>query len=233
MKVHRFYTPDVSLDKNIWVRDSGLLKQWLKVLRFRLGQQVVLFDGKQRDRLYKIIEINSNEVNLEMVTDFEPKLPKRDIYLFWSVLKKDKNEWIAQKTTELGVSHLVPLIASRSEKTNVNIDRLRKISIEATEQCGRSDIVSIREPLTVEKALEQYAGKLDMFVCEQGASSLNEVDSSTSPDNPLGLLVGPEGGWTESELEMFDERGIKKFGLHDFTLRAETAAISAVAVMMQ
>lgn len=169
MKIHRFYTPDLELSNELWLSAPELLHQWTKVLRFREGQKVVLFDGVERERLYVVTEISSNEAYLELVTDYQRQLPKKDIYVFWSLLKKDKNDWVLQKCTELGASHFIPLIADRSEKTGFNAERAKRIVIEAAEQCGRSDIPAIRDAMHVKKALEQYSGKLDLYVCEQNS----------------------------------------------------------------
>src|SRR5690606_1327650 len=100
----------------MWLRDAKLLHQWNNVLRFRAGQEVVLFDGLRHDRLYKIDELKKDAAHLLHVTDFERQEPKRNVYLLWSLLKKDKNDWVLQKATELGASHFLPLLADRSEK---------------------------------------------------------------------------------------------------------------------
>lgn len=222
MKIHRFYTPDLSLEHELWFRIPEILHQWTKVLRFRVGQHVVLFDGVEHDRLYKITEISSREAHLELITDYKRQLPKKDIYLFWSLLKKDKNDWVLQKCTELGVSHFIPLIADRSEKIGFNIERAKKIVVEAAEQCGRSDIPAIRDAMHVSNALEQYNDKTDLFICEQ------DSESKLSVNEKVGVLIGPEGGWSDEEKAMFKRLNIKHLNLHDFTLRAETAAIASI-----
>lgn len=226
MKIHRFYTPDTHLAHDFWFKEPKILAQWTRVLRFRPGQQVVLFDGRQHDMLYKITDINSDEAHLELVTEYQRKLPKKNIYLFWSLLKKDKNDWVLQKCTELGVSHFIPLIADRSEKTGFNIERAEKIVIEAAEQCGRSDIPAVRDAMHVTKAIEQYNGKVPLLICERA-----DGVTTLSLDN-AGVFVGPEGGWTDEEKELFEDTHLAPLSLHDFTLRAETACVAAVTKLM-
>lgn len=231
MKLHRFYvSPEIELGHDFWLRDERLIHQWNKVLRFRAGQDVVLFDGVEHDRLYKITEMKKDEVHLELVTEFERKLPKKDIYLLWSLLKKDKNDWVLQKCTELGVRHFVPLLADRSEKTGFNLERAKKIVIEAAEQCGRSDIPNVREPLRIETAVEELQDEITLVICQQAEETQN---SPLTTQNSLGVLVGPEGGWSESEMQLFKKLNIKHLNLHDFTLRAETATIAAVSKLLQ
>lgn len=230
MKIHRFYLPETELAQEFWLKDPHLLHQWTKVLRFRPGQEVVLFDGVQHDKLYKIEEITSKEAKLIHVTDYVRKQPSKEIYLFWSLLKKDKNDWVLQKCTEIGVSHFVPLLAERSEKTGFKLERAQKIIIEAAEQCGRSDIPSLRSPLKVAKAIEQYAEKTELYICEQSS----QLPSTTYQiPNTVGVLVGPEGGWSDSEKQMFKEQQLKHLNLHDFTLRAETACLAVVYKLIQ
>lgn len=227
MRVHRFFVPeDIELSHDFWLHNQRLLWQWRKVLRMQPGQEVVLFDGLRHERLYRIAVLKDNEAHLQHVTDFERKTPSREVYLFWSLLKKDKNEWVLQKGTELGVSHFVPLLADRSEKLGFDIDRAQKIMVEAAEQCGRSDIPAVREPITPHAALQEFSGRVKLFICEQGSDS-----PSGDQGGPVGVLVGPEGGWSDEEKNLFAEKEIPHIGLGQFTLRAETATIVAVSLL--
>ena len=227
MRLHRFYTGNLELEHNFWLRDERLLRQWCKVLRFKPGQEVVLFDSAQHERIYKIDELTDTSAHLSMVTQLEPKLPKREVYLFWSLLKKDKNDWVLQKCTELGVSHFVPLLADRSEKTGFNLERAEKIVIEAVEQCGRSDIPRVRDPITVATALKEFKDKITLYICEQDSSGEQSDNKSV-----CGVLIGPEGGWSDAEKSAFEDVDVTRIGLNDFTLRAETACVLAVSTVL-
>ena len=148
----------------------------------------------------------------------------------FSLLKKDKNDWVLQKCTELGVSHFILIISERTEKTGFDVERAEKIVIEASEQCGRSDIPCIREPITVEKVIDELSGKVELLVAEQSSlSHSSSINPQTS--RPMGVLVGPEGGWTDSEEQLFTDKGLKHLALSDFTLRAETACITAASLL--
>ncbi len=227
MKIHRFYVPDVNLTHEFWFSRPEQLNQWIRVLRFKPGQEVVLFDGQNVDRLYKITELTANEAHLELITDFQRQVPKTQVYLFWALLTKDKNDWVLQKATELGVSHLIPLVTERTTKTGFNLERAKKIVVEAAEQCGRSDIPSVREPLHIDTALNEFKDKVALFVCEQGG------EQATALPATAGVLIGPEGGWSARELELFTKHHLKQIHLHDFTLRAETAALAAATKLLQ
>jgi 16S rRNA (uracil1498-N3)-methyltransferase len=229
MRLHRFYiSPDLqALDHEIWIKSPELRNQWLKVLRYREGDKVVLFDGKAIERLYKIAQIEPDAIKLQMVTDFERKLPDRHIYLFFSLLKKDKNDWVIQKCTELGASNFIPLLADRSEKTGFNVERATKIAIEAAEQCGRGDIPHIREPLRVTEAIGEYKDKLLLLLCDESSET-----SFQETNKPVGIFIGPEGGWTETELTLFKNINVGSLHLGNLTLRAETASVAAVIKLL-
>lgn len=247
MRLHRFYMgSDQQLSEDFWLHEPAILHQWHKVLRFTADAEVVLFDGLGRDRLYRLVEIKPDEAHLHLITEMQPKKPAQNIYLLWSLLKKDKNDWVLQKATELGASHLWPLLADRSEKTGFNLERARKIIIEAVEQCGRSDIPTVREPMHVQTALTELKDKADLYICEQSAEESAELramssENQATPNSPLtthnseavGILVGPEGGWSDAEKQLFGDQELQHLNLHDFTLRAETASIAAITKLLQ
>ncbi len=237
MRLHRFYVGgEIELKHEFWLYDEKILHQWNRVLRFKANQEVVLFDGLDHDRLYKIVEITDKEAHLILVTELSPKTPKKDIYLLWSLLKKDKNDWVLQKCTELGVSHFMPILADRSEKTGFNVGRAKKIVIEASEQCGRSDIPNVREPIHLSAAIDELKDKITLLVCEQAEETQNAQlktqNSQHITQNSQGVLVGPEGGWSDAEKQLFKDSTLDHLNLHNFTLRAETAAVTAVAKLI-
>ncbi len=234
MKLHRFYIKeihnkfgDVAFGETVWVHDEKLLKQWVKVLRYRPGNELIIFNDNE-ERLYKIEVISDDSVKLQLVTQLERKLPNKKIYLFWSVLKNDKNDWVLQKACEIGVHKFIPIISERSEKTDINLERATKIITEASEQCGRSDIPSIREPISLPEALSEYANEMQLVICEQEGELKTDFEHLDS----IGLLVGPEGGWSDSEKQLFKENNLPHIAISNFTLRAETASVVGVAKLM-
>lgn len=231
MHVHRFYvSPDIELKHDFWLHDSQLIDRWCKDLQFQPGQELVLFDGVQHERLYRLTELNEREAHLELVTDYVRKLPAREVYLLWSLLKEDKNDQVLQKCTELGVSHFIPLLTDHSEETDFDLERAENLLIKVVEQCGRSDIPAVREPMKVETALKDYQDKIQLYVCEQSEdSTLPASDSKLS----TGVLVGPEGGWSDLEKALFQQNQIQHLNLRDFTHDAETVAVVAITKLLQ
>lgn len=229
MRLHRFFVdPSIHpLIQKMWLRNEALVNQWERVLRFRPGQQLILFDGQKDDKLYRLLEFNDGAAHLEHITDMARKLPQKDIYLAWALLKKDKNDWVLQKCTELGVNHFIPLLTERCEKTGFNEDRAKKIMTEAAEQCGRSNLPNIREPLQLETLLEEFSGKVPILACEQEGSEKLDLNLEKAV-----LIIGPEGGWTEGEIELFKNKNVTLVNIGDFTHRAETASIAVVSKLL-
>lgn len=231
MKLHRFYTdPQLPLEQHIWLKDPVLLKQWRKVLRFQAGQQIVLFNGQNIERLYRLKQLGPGEAELDLITELVPKTPHRSVHLLWSLLKKDKNDWVIQKCTELGVSHFWPILADRSQKTGFNLSRAERIAQEAAEQCGRSDLPKIREPLNLSTALAELQGKVPVVFCEEAVGG--QV-ATVAAKEPVAVLIGPEGGWSEAEKQLFKDQRLAQLRLGGFTLRAETAAVAAAHRLLQ
>ena len=229
MRTHRFYVGEkLKLKADFWVHDPGLLWQWNRVLRFKPGQKAGMFDGEGTDRLYEVVEISKAEAHLKLITELKPIIPKPHVYLFWSLLKKDNNDHVLQKCTELGVSNFVPLITSRAIRTNFNMARAEKIVVEASEQCGRSNIPTVREPMHLSKAIEQYKDHLSFIVCEHGESR----GFIPKDKEKYGLLIGPEGGWSEEERKLFKGLKLLHLSLSNHTLRAETATVVAASKLL-
>lgn len=227
MKLHRFYVGDLDLEHDFWLSDERLFHQWTRVLRFEVGREIVLFNQQRHEKLYRIVKFGDNATHLEIITEMEPRLPKKEIYLCFSLLKKDKNDWVLQKCTELGVSHFVPIISNRTEKMGFDVERAEKIAIEASEQCERSDIPRVREPINLQTVVKELKDKVDLYFAEKTDTPLKFNISNLKS---CAVLIGPEGGWTDKEKELL-EQNCKKLNLSDFTLRAETACVTVAALL--
>jgi len=227
MRFHRFFITVPIEGKLVSVSDKKLLHQWRNVSRLSAGDRVVLFDGRMNDHTALIKNISKGEASLEIIETKKGIMPRKNVWLFVSLIKKDKFEWVAEKATELGVSHIVPLTAERSEKKGYNAERLRKIIIESAEQSGRATVPAIHEAVTVTEALKEH--KFSLFACDPRGVSRYQLPSASST---FGLFVGPEGGWSDKELELFKNRGAELISLGGTTLRAETAAIAATTLAL-
>jgi 16S rRNA (uracil1498-N3)-methyltransferase len=232
MRLHRFYHSETIGDKKeLIINSADFANQISRVFRLGVGDKVVVFDGSGNDYICEIAEASTRGTVVLQVIEFSPSkyMPTRKIYLFQSMIKKDKFEWVVEKATELGVTDIVPVLAERSEKKDLNIERLRKIAIEASEQCGRGDVPTIA---TARLNLEE----LFTFDCQKVALHLEgENFISARPrlaEGPIGVFIGPEGGWSPNELEMFHKNGVTICSLGKQVLRAETAAIATLSLVV-
>lgn len=230
MRLHRFFTEEeIGERKELEIRNEQLLHQWRNVLRFAAGDRAILFDGKGSDFLCEISALAKNVANLAILEETKGIIPSKKITLFVSLIKRENFELVLEKATELGVSHIVPVVADRSEKKSLNHERALKIVVEASEQSGRVSIPDIDEPITVEEAVEKYRKEVSLVVFDPIGTYNREI---LTKDSSLGLFVGPEGGFTKAELEFFAEKEIPIIKLGEQILRAETASIVALSCVM-
>jgi len=204
-----------------------------RVLRVKIGQEFdVAANGVLRSA--KVVFASHDQVEFDLGAEVESTaLPQITIYL--SIFKFDRFEWALEKLTELGVSHVVPMIAQRSEEhlakaAAKRVERWRKIAREASQQARRIAPPEIADPVALKKVIEKEQGSRIVLSESEEQVSLKTVLNGCKP--PLAMAFGPEGGWSEAELRLFNAEGWKAASLGHTILRAETAAIAAVAVAM-
>jgi len=204
-----------------------------RVLRVKVGQEFdVAANGVLRSA--KVVFALHDQVEFELGAEVESAaLPQITVYL--SIFKFDRMEWALEKLTELGVSHVVPMIAQRTEEhlakaAAKRVERWRKIAREASQQARRIVPPEILEPAALKKAIALERGSRIVLSELEETVSLKSALIDCKP--PLALAFGPEGGWSEVELEIFKAAEWKPASLGHTILRAETAAIAAVAVAM-
>lgn len=250
MRLHRFYIKEkINSQKEITVHSAGLNNQIFRVFRLKTGDKVILFDGSGFDYECSIsrLEKNDQELVTFKVEGNVPSrfMPIREVALCTAIVKKDTFEWIVEKATELGVTKIIPIVADRSEKKNLNEERLKKIAIEASEQSGRGTVPIIHPIITLEESVawigEQNRKndtesksilKAIAFHLEGQSFSKSKAEIGIDTDNPLEIFIGPEGGWSPKEIEMFHSHNIPVVSLGNQILRAETAVVAALSAVM-
>ncbi|MBP6948987.1 MAG: 16S rRNA (uracil(1498)-N(3))-methyltransferase [Candidatus Pacebacteria bacterium] len=228
MRLHRFYVSQ-PLGEEVVIENVSILKQWLKVFRYTKNDSVILFNGDGFDVTYTIEEITLQKGILVQNSKLASYIPTKKIKLYLSLIKKDNFEFVVQKATELEVSEIIPVLSERSEKKNLNKERLIKIATEASEQCGRGDVPTISDILTLKKALETMHKNEDTFVLQMNGINISETRTKNT-SNTISLFIGPEGGWSVVEEELFKNMNIVSISLGNTVLRAETASIAALAL---
>ena len=244
MRLHRFYINEknISKGKEIRIDDKELLHQWQKVFRLQASDRVMVFngDGNEYEGYFKVLSKQEAllVINKEIIPQqsaFSPhKSASLELHLFQSIIKKDNFELIVEKCTEIGVSAFHPLISERSEKKDLNVERLNKIAKEAAEQSGKTMLPEIFNPEKLEKAIVDFDGELFVldFEGEPLLLSLRAERGNPGLNKKIGILIGPEGGWSDNEKIWFDEKGIKSVSFGSQILRAETAAIVVSALIL-
>ena len=232
MRLHRFFVDqNIGAQTELSINSAELVNQVRRVFRLKKGDSVVVFDGSGSDYECRIEGFGEHpeSVTLAVVSSERSRyVPARDLYLYAAVVKKDTFEWIVEKATELGVTHIIPVMAERSEKKSLNEARLRKIAVEASEQSGRGSVPTI---MAIEPVLEAINGlkekKISSVAFHTDGNGFNFSDGLG--DEPLAVFIGPEGGWSEDELDLFHKNKIPVVCLGPQVLRAETAVIAALS----
>ncbi len=204
------------------------------VLRVKPGQLFEISDTK-RVCLARVVKVSAGSVEFAIEEKLPAGPPLPPVTLLAAIFKFDRLEWMVEKVTELGAARLVPVIAARTETVLARaaakrVERWRRIAFEAAQQSRRLAPLEIADPQTLERAFQEAPGGRRWILDESPAATpqkqLVELGSETI------LLVGPEGGWTEEERRRAHESGFGSLGLGPLILRAETAAVAVLAVVM-
>ena len=230
MRLHNFFIEQKIGDRSeITIDDSDLLNQWRHVLRFNTGSTVVLLDNSGFEYLAQFVELTYRGATLSILEKRKNKfLPKKEIFLFQALIKRDKFEWLLEKGTELGISHFRPIITDRSVAKKINIARAKKIVKESAEQSGRGILPSLYEHVKLSELLSMYQFPYIVFDPSGGAWTHRDFEKT----NALGILIGPEGGWSDQELALLRNKKIPIISLGTQILRAETAAIAVSSLLL-
>jgi len=223
-KIHRFIDDFNLSDTNLEI-GGEIAHQIIKVLKLEVGEQIELSDGKGSVALATIKETSRNNLKVEII-NIEKEIEENKKTLFCAILKKENFELVVQKTTECGISKIVPVISTRTVKTGLNMERLKKIAKEAAEQSGRTIVPEILEPITFDEALELGKNDFNLFF-HLGGEKLPPPTPSLIKEGVINIWIGPEGGWTNEETEKAKNLNFKITSLGKLTLRGETAAIVA------
>jgi 16S rRNA (uracil1498-N3)-methyltransferase len=237
-KWERFYYPPLPKEGEVWV--GGVeAHHMLHVLRLKPGQRVYLFDGKGMEATGRILETLKDRARLEIEAyahvDREAKVA---ITLAFSVPKGHRAEVLVEKACELGVRRLVPILCQRSvvklkPEGSQKLEKWRRLAIEASKQCGRTYVTEV-EGVTPLPVLLEETGRHGLALIASpgpGGRLLQEVVREHPGIKNLLCITGPEGGFTEEEVEKARESGCLEVGLGPRILRMETAAIALVSML--
>lgn len=237
MARRRFFVDEISGYRAELTGDDA--RHLARVLRAEIGQRYEISDN-HRAYLAEISAVAAQRVTFRILEPVPEEAPSLEIALFAALIKFDRFEWLIEKATELGVARILPVVAERSEKgldsaAAKRIERWKKIVREASQQARRVRMPEITLPEAFEGAVS-HALPHRYFLDEQsGPDALAgtlQTEASGTPDR-VAILTGPEGGWTDRERALAVREGWKPVSLGPRILRAETAAIAALAILSQ
>ncbi len=209
-----------------------------RVLRVEPGQRYEISDNRNV-YLAEIESARKENVVFRTLEKLAPPPPTARFLLYCSLVKFDRFEWIVEKATELGVTTIVPVEATRSERgleraAGKRLERWRRIVLEASQQSRRARLPEIAEPVPLAEALLSTAThRYALDESGDAATLLGALPAARSAEDAVAILTGPEGGWTEAERSAFRSAGWTPVSLGPLILRAETAVIAALAVVSQ
>jgi len=236
----RFYVrPDARRGDKLYI-DGDEAHHILDVMRLKKGDQVIAFDGTGDEHSGIIEEVGKNSLEVKIL-ETRPRGEGRGytITLAQSVPKKDVMDYIVQKTTELGIDAVIPMVTRRTivrikrEKAGLKTKRWDDIAREAAKQCGRTTVPAIEDSLTFEKVMDRvkdYDIVLMPAVEDVKRASVTDALSDFKGKSIL-ILIGPEGGFDKTEIERAGEKKVRFVTLGNNTLRCDTAAIAAIAMV--
>jgi 16S rRNA (uracil1498-N3)-methyltransferase len=200
------------------------------VMRIAVGDPLRLFDDIGGEWLARCTAVGKRSVAVQLTDKLREREAVADLWLCFAPVKKAPLDWLVEKATELGAARLVPVITERTIVERVNLDRLRSITIEAAEQCGRTALPQLAEPVKLPALLASWPiERALLFADESGGLPAHAAMTSAPP--PAALLTGPEGGFTPREQALLlAHPATRRISLGPRILRAETAALAGIAL---
>ncbi len=231
MKLHRFFiNKPLPKEGKLTVTDENLLNQWRNVLRMAVGDKAILFDGSGFEHLCEFRTLEKKSAILAVIERKKGLVPLHDVTLFMALIKKDNLELVLEKATELGVTRIVPVECARSEKKGINRERSEKILREASEQSGRATVPTLGDIVRVQDIFKKYTTPIVVFD-PRGEKVARDFFTTGAPTH-IAILIGPEGGFTDEEIEFFKTNKTPILTTGQIILRAETAAIVALSLAL-
>lgn len=223
-KRHYFLENTLTPEDNIYTIISlEQIKHLKNILRLDTAEEIVLTNGQGYGAIFQISEYTKRGIVVRKVETLKPIQTNAPTTLACAILKQDHFELVAQKATELGITTIVPLLSERTVKNGLKETRIQKIIQEAAEQSERLTLPTLQEVSTFKKYLDCISSKSSIYLLDPSGIPHTEIKIEDKSERVI--VIGPEGGWTESELVLAREAGVTIVSLGTTILRAETAAI--------
>ncbi len=229
----RFFCSERPVQGQIVLHDDEA-RHLSRVRRLTVGDQVEVFDGRGFATAAEVATILRDRVELRVLGDPLPDTRRHtcQLTLATAVPKGDRFDWLVEKATELGVSRLQPIVTERAvvDPRQTKLDRLRRAIIESSKQCGRNLLMELEPPIEWNRLVERCPDQVRLIAHPGGAASVSWPVAT--PGASITVAIGPEGGFTEAEVEAANARGWLPIHLGPTLLRIETAGIAAAAIAL-
>lgn len=238
MPRYEFRTPRLYVDAPLGAGRDVLLDRdqanyLLNVLRLGRGETVLLFNGRDGEWRSSLSGSRTRRAALTVELQLRAQPPAGDLHFLFAPLKHARLDYLVQKAVEMGASYLQPVLTRHTQVARVNLDRMRANVVEAAQQCGILDVAGVGDPVGLETVVNDEH-RLLVF-CDEDAEVKDPVAALVQAKvvrAPLGILIGPEGGFSEEERTALLKRPkTVRIALGPRILRADTAAVAALALV--
>ncbi|WP_370931143.1 16S rRNA (uracil(1498)-N(3))-methyltransferase [Bartonella sp. DGB1] len=223
----------IDLEQELIIKD----KQYhylINVLRLKVGDKFLIFNGKQGEYLAEIIEIKKKYLTIKIIQQTNSQPDKIDIIYCFALLKHARLDYMVQKAVEMGANILQPILTQHTQISKVSLDKIRANAIEACEQSGNLNVPLVRELINFDKFLNNWNSEIPLIFCDETCFKENPLQKLIKMPKlkSVALLIGPEGGFSEQERKQLRALPfVISIGLGSRILRADTAAVAALTVI--
>lgn len=213
--------------------EGGQAHYLLNVMRLKEGAPVKLFDDQSGEYLATVTATGKRDLALTVQGKLRDRLPSPDLWLCQALIKKDRLDWVAEKSCELGIGRFLPVLTRRCVVDKVKEGRLRSQMIEAAEQCERTTLPEIAPLVKLEALLKDWPQDRTLYFCDERGGEPFGAAVRRAQSEKSAILIGPEGGFTDEEHAAIRAAPFAvPVSLGPNILRADTAAVAAISVWM-
>lgn len=226
----RLYYPGAIVENSTNLLSKEHTHYLTNVMRLKRGSNVNLFN-KDGEWLSEIVFLDRDRVEVKFLNKIKESLKSTNVELAICLVKKTSMEIILQKATELGIAKIIPIISERTEVKDLNLERAKKIVVEATEQSNQLNVPDIQEPQKLKDFINSLDSNTSLFFAD--INTEKKIDNKIiEKSKKISVLIGPEGDFSPTEREMILAKdNVISFSLSKNILRTETAAISALSLI--
>ena len=232
-KMQRLYIDHPLLDDGEVVLDKNQSNYLVNVLRMAVGAELLVFNGKDGEWRAVLEGASKKAASLKVKEQTRPQPMASKLSYYFAPLKHARLDYMVQKAVEMGAGRLCPVFTDHTQVNRLNLERMRANAVEAAEQCGILAIPVVDEPTKLQPLIDGWSDGDALIFCDESDEGDNPITllQNVTARN-IGVLIGPEGGFSESERTLLKAQNfVKTIPLGPRILRADTAAVAAIAVV--